>query len=210
MNSRNIVNMKDMIFGRLTVIERSENDKHGNTKWLCKCECGNEVVVLGHSLRQGRTRSCGCLLSESSKNRMTKLLTKHGMASTKIYKVYVSMRERCEKPSSSEYHRYGGRGIRVCDEWKDDRTSFFEWALTNGYKEGLEIDRINNDGNYEPSNCRWVTSLKNSNNTSRNVFLEFNGETHTMAEWSRILGISVSTLYSRRKAGKTPAEILKR
>lgn len=209
MNNPNVVDMTDLVFGRLTVIKRTENDKQGNAMWLCKCECGKEKIVLGHSLRQRKTNSCGCLLSESSRNRMKNLLTKHGMASTKLYRVYSSMRERCEKTSCSEYHRYGGRGITVCDEWKNDRNSFFKWALENGYKEGLQIDRSDNDGNYEPSNCKWVTPLENCNNTSKNVFLEWNGERHTLSEWARITGINVSTIYSRRKAGKTPAEILK-
>lgn len=163
----NVVNMTGMSFGRLTVIERAENDKLGNAKWLCKCDCGKTTVVLGRSLREGKTRSCGCMLSEASKERMTKLLTKHGMSASKLYRVYMSMIERCEKPSCSEFHRYGGRGIMVCDEWKNNRNSFFKWALSNGYKEGLQIDRINNDGNYEPSNCRWVLPIDNARNTSK-------------------------------------------
>ena len=209
MNNSNVVNMTGMVFGRLTVIERVENDNQGNARWLCQCECGNKKIVRGGSLRQGRIRSCGCLLAESSKKRMTTLLTKHGLAGSKLYRVYCAMCERCEKPSCSEYHRYGGRGIKVCDEWLHDRNSFFEWAMKNGYKEGLQIDRINNDGNYEPSNCRWVTQIENCNNTSKNVFLEHNNERHTLSEWSRLLGINRSTIYSRYKAGKSPAEILK-
>lgn len=210
MNNPNFKDMTGQRFERLTVVERAENDKQGNARWLCKCDCGNTTIVPAHALRQGRTKSCGCLLSESSKRRMTSLLTKHGMAGSKLYRVYSAMRDRCEKPSCSEYHRYGGRGITVCDEWKNDRNSFFEWALNNGYKEGLQIDREDNDGNYCPENCRWVTRLENCNNTSKNVFLEFDGETHTLSEWSRILGINRSTIYSRHRAGKTPAEILKK
>lgn len=167
MNNPNVVNMTGQIFGRLTVLQRAENDKQGNAQWLCQCSCGNKKVVRGRALRTRKTLSCGCLLSESSKERMTKLLTKHGMASTKLYRVYSSMRERCEKPSCTEFHRYGGRGIAVCDEWRNDRNSFFEWALNNGYKEGLQIDRENNDGNYEPSNCRWVLPIDNGRNTSK-------------------------------------------
>lgn len=210
MNSPNIVNLTGQVFGRLTVLERAENDKQGNAQWLCQCICGNKKVIRGRALRTGRTSSCGCLLSESSKRRMTTLMIKHGMAGSKLYRVYCSMRERCEKPSCPEYHRYGGRGITVCDEWKNDRNSFFEWALKNGYKEGLQIDREDNDGHYCPENCRWVTRMKNCNNTCRNVFLEYKGEIHTLSEWSRILGINISTIYSRHRAGKTPAEILKK
>lgn len=210
MKKYNFINLMGLSFGRLTVIDRVENDKDGNSRWLCKCECGKQKVILGRSLRKGATKSCGCLLSEASKKRMSALLTKHGMAGSKLYRVYSAMRERCEKPSSPEYHRYGGRGITVCEEWKKSRASFFEWAVQNGYKEGLQIDRINNDGNYEPSNCRWVTNIENCNNTSRNIFLEYNGERHTLSEWARIRSIPVSTLYTRYHTGKTPAEILKK
>lgn len=210
MNNPNFVNLTGQKYGRLTVLERAENDKQGNAQWLCQCICGNKKVIRGKALRTGRTSSCGCLLSESSKRRMTSLMTKHGMAGSKLYSVYCSMRERCEKPSCPEYYRYGGRGISVCNEWKEDRSLFFEWAFKNGYKEGLQIDRKNNDGDYSPENCRWVTRIENLNNTSRNVFLEYNGETHTLAEWSRLLGINRSTIYNRRRLGKTPDEILKK
>ena len=144
---------------------------------------------------------------------MTALLTKHGMAGSKLYRVYCSMRERCEKPSNSEYHRYGGRGISVCAEWKNNKTAFFEWAMKNGYKEGLQIDRINNDGNYEPSNCRWATRKEQANNRRIRVdvkIISFDGESHTLTEWSKITGLSYWQIYRRYKAGKTPAEILER
>lgn len=209
MNNPIFIDMTGSVFGRLTVIERAENDQAGNARWICKCECGKTKTIRARALRQGRTRSCGCLLSETSKTRMSKLLTKHGMASSKLYRVYVSMRERCEKQSTAEYHRYGGRGIRVCDEWKNDRNLFLEWAFKNGYKEGLQIDRIDNNGNYCPENCRWVTALENCNNTSKNVFLQYNNEIHTLSEWSRLLGINRSTIYSRYRAGKTTEEILR-
>ena len=140
MNNPNVVNMTGRTYGRLTVLERSDNDKRGNAMWLCKCECGNVKAILGGSLRQGSTRSCGCMLSELSKRRMTELLTKHGFSGKKLYSVYRAMRERCEKQTCKSYGNYGGRGISVCDEWKNDRALFFEWALKNGYQEGLQID----------------------------------------------------------------------
>ena len=195
-------------FGRLTVVERAENYKDGSARWHCLCDCGNMTTVHAHALKQGRIKSCGCLLAESSKKRMAQLMRKHGMSASKLYRVYTAMRERCEKPTCAEYHRYGGRGITVCEEWRNNRNAFFEWAMASGYKEGLQIDRINNDGNYCPENCRWVTLKQNCNNTSINVFLEHNGEIHTLSEWSNLLGINRSTIYSRHRAGKTPAEIL--
>lgn len=201
------VDMTGEKIGRLTVIERAENDRQGNAQWLCECECGNTKVVRGSALRTGKTLSCGCLLSECSRERMSKLAFKHGFTGKKIYAVYRSMIERCDKPSNSEYHNYGGRGITVCKEWREDRELFFKWALSHGYKEGLEIDRIDNDGNYEPSNCRWVTSKVNSNNMRKNVLLEYNGETHTIAEWADITGISYTKLYHRTMVGKPIEEI---
>lgn len=210
MNSPNVVNMIGRTYGRLTVIERSSNDKQGNAQWLCRCECGRQKVVRGGSLRQGRIRSCGCLLSESSKDRMSALVTKHGMRGAKLYGVYSSMIERCSSPKCKGFHNYGGRGIAVCDEWKDNRQSFFDWAFENGYEEGLQLDRIDNNGNYCPENCRWVTRKVNCNNTRKNVSLEYNGETHTLSEWADILCINRSTIFSRHRAGKPVDEILKK
>ncbi len=195
-------------FGRLVVAERSTNDKDGNARWTCICDCGNNTTVLAKSLRGGRTRSCGCLLSESSKTRMTELLTKHGRSGTKLYCVYRSMIERCTKPQHKSFHNYGARGISVCDEWTNDRIAFFEWAVDNGYREGLTLDRIDNDGNYEPSNCRWVTQKENSNNTRKNVRFSFGGETHTISEWANITGLSYSKIYQRYRARKNPKDIL--
>lgn len=210
MNNPNIVNMIGRTYGRLTVLERSVNDKQGNAQWICKCECGKLKVVRGRSLRQGRVRSCGCLLAESSKERMTAMLTKHSLSGSKLYRVYASMRERCENPSCKSFQNYGGRGIAVCDEWRMQRESFLHWAMQNGYEEGLQIDRINVNGDYCPENCRWVTPQQNMNNVRKNICFEYNGESHTVAEWARIAGLSYSTVYDRYKAGKSPAEILKR
>lgn len=164
--ARKAIDITGKRYGRLVVIKQVESDKQQNAQWLCQCDCGKQKIIRGKFLRSGKITSCGCILSEASKDRMTKLLTKHGMSSTKLYKVFISMHERCEKHSSNSYHRYGGRGIKICDEWKRFEP-FYEWAMANGYKEGLQIDRINNDGNYEPSNCRWVTLKDNARNTSK-------------------------------------------
>lgn len=118
-----------------------------------------------------------------------------------LYRVFNAMIERCGKSNAKNYHNYGGRGIKVCDEWIGNYQAFCDWALANGYKKGLQIDRIDNNGNYEPSNCRWVTQKQNCNNTRFNTLLTYNGKTHTMTEWSEITGINLTTLSSRINRG---------
>ena len=123
----------------------------------------------------------------------------HGKQPARLYRIWANMKSRCSNPNVDNYRFYGGRGIKVCDEWQDF-ISFRFWAITNGYADDLTLDRINNDGNYEPSNCRWDTHLHQCNNTRRNHWLTFHGETHTIAEWARIVGIKVDTLERRINA----------
>lgn len=156
-------------FGRLVVIGRATNDSSGNAMWNCICDCGHETTVLGRSLRRGATRSCGCFLSESSKKRMSKIMRKHGLSHTPLYRVWASMKERCNSEDCKGYKNYGARGIKVCSEWEEDFQVFYDWAIANGYAEGLEIDRIDNDGDYSPINCRFITPKANCRNQRRNV-----------------------------------------
>ena len=156
-------------FGRLTAIEFRGTNKSGNALWLCKCDCGNETVVRGGSLKNGHTKSCGCLKSELDSKKMKKMLTKHGLFNHRLYGVWSSMKERCYNPKGAEYLAYGGRGIDVCDEWKDDFKAFYDWAISHGYDENAPrgqctIDRINNDKGYNPENCRWVPMLVQASN----------------------------------------------
>jgi hypothetical protein len=179
-------------FGRLTVLKRAyvEQQGHGShAHWLCKCDCGNETVVDGSNLRRGTTKSCGCYQKER--------LVTHGETNSRLYGIWRTMKTRCYNQSYYQFDRYGGRGIAICDEWINDFQAFYDWSIANGYRDDLSIDRIDNDGNYEPSNCRWATAKEQSNNTRRNVCIEFNGESHTMAEWAEILGIRYATLYKR-------------
>lgn len=187
---KDIVNIK---FGRLTVIERGPNQtrKCGQkfATWICKCDCGNTAVVAGYRLRNGSTKSCGCFRSE--------MMATHRKSNTKLYSVWASMRKRCNSEKDDSYKHYGGRGIKVCDAWNNSFEEFYKWSMENGYKEGLSIDRIDVNGDYYPENCRWATWIEQANNTRKNKFLTFNGETYTMAEWARITGIPEGVIQLR-------------
>lgn len=148
-------------FGRLTVIKRAEN-QNSHTRWVCDCECGNSVIAKGIHLKSGHTQSCGCAKIELH----TKRLTKHGYCGTSLYNVWCSMKERCCNKQAQRYNDYGGRGIKVCSRWLNSFEAFYEDVskLPHFGEKGYSLDRINNDGNYEPSNIRWATAKEQANN----------------------------------------------
>lgn len=154
-----LIDITGMKFGRLTVLERNGViDNHA--AWLCRCDCGNEKTIKGSYLTKGKTKSCGCLHNEL----LVKRSRTHGDAKTRIYSIWHNMKTRCYNSNSKTYQYYGGLGVVICDEWIHDFETFKKWALENGYSDELTIDRIDSAGNYEPSNCRWVTMKEQSNN----------------------------------------------
>ena len=173
-------------FGRLTILHREANSRHGKTRWLCRCDCGTQKIVLAATLLRGESRSCGCLLKRGA--------VKHGMSGTPTYRIWKAMRVRCHNPRQASYPRYGGRGITVCQRWND----FANFLADMGERPpGCSIDRINNDGNYEPGNCRWASPQTQADNSRRPTMLTFDGKTMSLSAWARHLGINVTTLLER-------------
>lgn len=188
-----LIDLTGKRFGKLTVIDRAPNSKNCETMWNCLCDCGNALVVRGHNLKQGTTKSCGCSRKDKRPYRET-----HGMSKTRLYRIWSLMRNRCECETSRAYHNYGGRGISVCEEWLNP-SNFFDWSLKNGYADNLSIDRIDNNGNYCPDNCRWVSRTVQSNNTRSNKFYTIGEKTQTLAEWCREYNISYKSVHDRIK-----------
>lgn len=185
------VDLTNNKYGRLTVLKKLQNhNKH--IMWLCKCECGNEIKASGYNLKSGHVKSCGCLKSELSRKRK---LT-HGLSKTFLYAEWARIRRRCNNPNMTCYKDYGGRGIKVCSEW-DSVENFINWSLLNGYKNGLSIDRIDNNKGYSPDNCRWVTRKVQANNKRNNHLITYNGETKTLAQWSEHLNLPYGVLKYR-------------
>lgn len=199
-------------FGRWTVIRRTEDyvttAGYHFTQYECRCDCGNIRNVIANSLKNGRSGSCGCLGKEVASKTYKGNFSKHGDTNTRLYQIYAGMKKRCCNKKSYNYANYGGRGISICDEWLKDWSCFKEWAFANGYNDNLTIDRIDVDGDYDPNNCRWVDCVAQANNRRTNRYITYNNETHTMAEWGRILEIPYHTIYKKIKMGKSLEEIM--
>lgn len=187
-----LIDLTGQRFGRLVVLERAENNHDGSAMWRCRCDCGNIAIVRSYLLKNGRTQSCGCIKNE--------VHTTHGARHTRLYNTWRGMRERCENPSHKSYSNYGGQGISVCAEWQDF-AAFQKWALASGYKDGLSIDRIDSNGNYEPSNCRWADAKQQGRNRGNNRLITYKGQTKTATEWAEQFHINRDTLTMRLKAG---------
>lgn len=193
---------KGQKYFRLTVL-KFDRTEHYMPYWYCLCDCGVIKSINGSSMVRGEIKSCGCLNNEMR----IKTNTTHGASGDSEYSIYCHMKTRCGNKNNTHYHRYGGRGIIVCKRWIDSYSNFI--ADMGKRPSPLHtLDRIDNNGNYEPSNCRWATKIEQSNNTTTNVRLSFNGESLTLAEWSRKLGINYSTLNFRLRNGCSVERIL--
>lgn len=201
-------------FGRLTVIREVGKDKHGNYINLCLCDCGKEIQVISHDILRGHTRSCGCLASEIIGKRNKLYSTTHGLRrKTKLYQVWVNMKSRCYNVNHNSYKTYGARGIKVCDEWRNDFQAFYDWAMANGYDETAikweyTVDRIDVNGNYAPSNCRWITIQEQQNNKRSNRLVTYKGETLNITQMAKKYNMTDGCLYRRLKKGMTIKEAI--
>lgn len=208
----NEIDLTGQRFGKLVVIKEVEPyypstypKRPKCRRWLCECDCGNKKAIIQNSLRTGNSKSCGCGCVENRK----RIMTQPGSTKCKypnekrLRSILVDMKMRCYNPHTKYYENYGGRGIEICAEWleKDGSDNFCEWALNNGYEDGLTIDRINNNGNYEPSNCRWVDRITQMNNTRLTRYLTFKGKTQSVTLWGRELGLKPVTIIGRLNRG---------
>lgn len=206
---RNIKEISGVRHGRLTVLSFSHTAEppRKGAYWLCRCDCGNEKVLKGASLGK-TTFSCGCL-HRDKKIELCKARATHGLSKTKLAGRYSAMLLRCNPLSSSKRTKtYTSRGITVCGEWKTNPGAFYKWAIENGYREDLELDRIDNAKGYSPDNCRWVSRQENCNNKSTNITLTYDGISLTIAQWSRRIGIKQHTMYRRFRDGWSAPQVL--
>ena len=187
----------------IQVVEVRGKAKSGDILWDCVCKCGKDFYSTGSAIKSGRTKSCGCFQIQQVK----KSNSTHEGSKTPLYKVWRTMKTRCENPNSEKFTRYGGRGIKVCSEWQDF-TVFRDWAIENGYSDELSIDRRDNDGDYKPSNCRWVTMKVQARNTSSNRWIELHGVKKTLAEWSELTGLKRKTISGRLDRGWSDEDAL--
>ena len=187
------IDLTGMRYGKLEVLKRHYDKSKKCTLWECKCDCGNIAYVRANQLMHGRSKSCGCLRTESNLQKKTT----HGLSGSPLYAVWNSMKGRCYNPNNHNYKRYGLRGIVVCDSWRDSFEEFSKWAFTSGYQDGLSLDRIDNDGNYCPENCRWTDRKNQNNNRSVSLFYTYNGKTQNLSSWCEELEIPYFRTWQR-------------
>lgn len=198
MKKENLLGRK---FGRLVAIKEHESkiqpSGQKKTMWLCECECGNKVIVSSYNLKK-KTKSCGCLQKEI----FSQINKKHGMHGTRLYRIWNNMKNRCYNKNIKAYKDYGNRGIKVCAEWLDKKNgfkNFYNWAINNKYKEDLTIDRINVNGNYEPSNCRFIRKEEQAHNKRNSIMITYKGKTEHITYWAKLYNVSRDCLWQRIK-----------
>lgn len=186
--ARYILKLSGKRFGNILVFNKATSKS-----WYCKCDCGTLKIIYGSDLTSGKTKSCGCFRKKVNSSRAV-----HGMSNTAEYEIWCSMKKRCENKNSAMFRHYGGRGINVCERWK----KFEEFFSDMGPRPcGKSLDRINNNGNYEPSNCRWATATEQCENQRTNRLIYHNGKTCTVSQWSRETGINHSVIRNRLYRG---------
>ena len=185
---------KDYGFLHVNFYDVEESRKRRKSIWNCTCVCGNTAYCESYSLRNGNTVSCGC-------RRTDRPHTTHGKTHDPVYRIWQGMKERCFNENSARYPYYGGRGITVCSEWKNDFSAFYKWAMENGYEHGLSLDRIDNNGNYCPNNCRWASRSTQARNKRVTIMVTVNGDTKSLSDWSDITGVNVDALRERYRKG---------
>lgn len=201
------LNLAGKKFGRLLVLNEEGKTPRGQIKWKCLCDCGNQVVVVGGNLKNGTTKSCGCLRNEKLSKMARKRNDPNRYWKQPWHGSYESMMRRCYCNKEIGYLNYGGRGIKVCEEWHDV-ANFAKWVENSGYQKGLTLDRIDNNKDYEPSNCRWADMQLQSNNRRNTIFLTYQNKTLSIADWSRLLNCRLSTLHNRYYKGWSAEKIL--
>lgn len=201
----NAKNISGQTFGRLIAIACVGKNSYGLNQWLCICSCGTETVTLQKTLAAGKTRSCGCIADELfKKNCIDFDTTKHGFSGTVEHKAWKAMHSRCNNPNEHNYVNYGGRGISVCARWGSFENFYAD--MGERPKSKTSIDRIDNNGNYSPENCRWATQQQQMRNTRLNRVITHDGKTMCLAEWSEYLGIRYGLLSTRINTQKWSAE----
>lgn len=191
-------------YGKLTILKLAKIVEYINPKgrklqkkyYECLCECGKKAIIYQGKLTSGQTKSCGCITH------------KHNLHNSRIYNIYAGMKKRCFSITQKDFKNYGGRGITVCDEWKNDFLTFYNWAIKNGYNDTLTLDRINYNRNYCPENCRWATPKEQANNKRSNLILNYNNESHNVTQWAEKLNIPRHLIYQRIYAGWKTNEVL--
>lgn len=187
-----VKNISGNVYGKLTVIEFAGINNH-KAYWLCECECGNRKTFPYGNLKYNNTSSCGC-------GHYEKTIT-HGMTNSRLYSIWRNAYSRCNNPNAKHYERYGGRGITFHQEWKENFESFYNWAIENGYEDGLTLERINNNEGYNPNNCKWATRTEQQANRYNTKTTEINGVSRTLSEWAKVSGHKYKTIQRRYQSG---------